>query len=319
MFQVWLISLGAGAASALLVATVATGSALAVPLFYLAPLPVLIVGLGWSHLAALIAALAAAGFIGGFFGSELLFAYVAGVGIPAYILSYLALMARQTGPEGQLEWFPVGRIVLAAAIVGCLAVASLIPLVAGDVESYEAALRTLFQAMLDEGAPGGGANPDTARLVDLLVMVMPPAAAVLTMVTQLANLWLAAHAARLSGRLVRPWPDLAWIVLPRATVALLIGAIIAAAITSGFVGLLAELLAATLVMAFGFLGLAVIHAITRGAAGRSLVIGTVWLAALVLGWPFALLALLGLSETLFGIRGRLKRGGPGGPSAANDG
>lgn len=318
MFQVWLIALGAGAASALLVATVATGSALAVPLFYLAPLPVLIVGLGWSHLAALIAALSAAGFIGGFFGLELLFAYVAGVGIPAYILSYLALMARQTGPEGALEWFPVGRIVLAAAILGCLAVASLIPLVAGDVEGYQAALRTLFQAMLEDG--GTASTPDTARLVDLLVTVMPPAAAVLTMVTQLANLWLAAHAARLSGRLVRPWPDLAMIELPRAAVALLIGTIIGAAVTAGFVGLLTELLAATLVMAFGFIGLAVIHAITRGAGGRSLVIGTVWLAALVLGWPFALLALLGLSETLLGIRSRMKRGGrPGGPSAANDG
>ncbi|HEY9214094.1 MAG TPA: DUF2232 domain-containing protein [Ancylobacter sp.] len=318
MFQVWLIALGAGAASALLVATVATGSALAVPLFYLAPLPVLIVGLGWSHLAALIAALSAAGFIGGFFGLELLFAYVAGVGIPAYILSYLALMARQTGPEGTLEWFPVGRIVLAAAILGCLAVASLIPLVAGDVEGYQAALRTLFQAMLEDG--GTASTPDTARLVDLLVTVMPPAAAVLTMVTQLANLWLAAHAARLSGRLVRPWPDLAMIELPRAAVALLIGTIIGAAVTAGFVGLLTELLAATLVMAFGFIGLAVIHAITRGAGGRSLVIGTVWLAALVLGWPFALLALLGLSETLLGIRSRMKRGGrPGGPSAANDG
>jgi len=318
MFQVWLISLGAGAASALLVATVATGSALAVPLFYLAPLPILIVGLGWSHLAALIAALAAAGFIGGFFGFELLFAYVAGVGIPAYILSYLALMARQTGPEGQLEWFPVGRIVLAAAVLGCLAVASLIPLVAGDVEGYQAALRSLFQAMLEEG--GNAATPDTARLIDLLVAVMPPAAAVLTMVTQLVNLWLAAHAARLSGRLVRPWPDLAMIELPRATVALLIGTLIGTAVAGGFVGLLMELLSATLVMAFGFLGIAVIHAITRGAAGRTLVISTVWIAALVLGWPFALLALLGLSETLFGIRGRLKRGGrPGGPSAANDG
>ena len=318
MFQLWFIALGAGAASALLVATVATGSALALPLFYLAPLPVLIVGLGWSHLAALIAAISAAVFIGGFFGSELLFAYVAGVGIPAYILSYLALMARQTGPEGQLEWFPVGRIVLAAAILGCLAVASLIPLVAGDVEGYQAALRTLFQAMLAEG--GNASTPDTERLIDLLVTVMPPAAAVLTMVTQLANLWLAAHAARLSGRLVRPWPDLAMIELPQATVVLLIGTVIGAAVTGGFVGLITELLSATLVMAFGFLGLAVIHAITRGAGGRSLVIGTVWLAALILGWPFALLSVLGLSETLFGIRGRLKRGGrPGGPSAANDG
>lgn len=318
MVQNWLIAFGAGVASALLVATVATGSALALPLFYLAPLPVLIVGLGWSHLSALVAASTAAVGIGVFFGLELLTAYVAGVGLPAYVLAYLALMARQAQPDGPLEWFPVGRVVLAATILGCLAVAALIPLVAGSVEGYQAALREMFQAMFEErpGIPGA----DTGRLVDLLVIVMPPAAAVVTMVTQLANLWLAAHAARLSGRLMRPWPDLAAISVPRASVALLIGALIAASLDDGFVGLLAELLGATLVMAFAFIGLATIHWITRGAAGRTLVIATVWIAALALGWPFAALALLGLAETLFGLRGRFKRGSPPkGPPAANDG
>jgi hypothetical protein len=318
MVQNWLIAFGAGVASALLVATVATGSALALPLFYLAPLPVLIVGLGWSHLSALVAASTAAVGIGVFFGLELLTAYVAGVGLPAYALAYLALMARQERPDGPLEWFPLGRVVLAAAILGCLAVAALIPLVAGSVEGYQAALREMFLAMFEErpGVPGA----DTGRLVDLLVIVMPPAAAVVTMVTQLANLWLAAHAARLSGRLMRPWPDLAAISVPRASVALLIGALIAASLDDGFVGLLAELLGATLVMAFAFIGLATIHWITRGAAGRTLVIATVWIAALALGWPFAALALLGLAETLFGLRGRFKRGSPPkGPPAANDG
>ncbi|GLK72788.1 DUF2232 domain-containing protein [Ancylobacter dichloromethanicus] len=317
MVQNWLIALGAGAASALLVATVATGSPLALPLFYLAPLPVLIVGLGWTHRAALIAASAAAVAIGVFFGVELLLAYVAGVGLPAYVLAYLALMAREPQPGASLEWFPVGRVVLAAAILGCLAVAALIPLVAGSVEGYQAALRTLFQAMFEE-RPGAG-GPDVARLVDLLVLVMPPAAAVVTMVTQIGNLWLAAHISRISGRLMRPWPDLATISVPRPVAVLLVGAFIATNLAGGFVGLMAELLTATLVMAFAFIGLAVIHWITRGAAGRSLVIATVWIAALALGWPFAILALLGLAETLFGVRRRFRKGGPPGrPPAAND-
>lgn len=318
MVQNWLIAFGAGAASALMVATVATGNAIALPLFYLAPLPILIVGLGWTHVAALVAASAASVAIGVFFGLELLMVYVAGVGLPAYVLAYLALMARQSQPDGPYEWFPVGRIVLAAAILGCLAVAALIPLVAGSVEGYQAALRALFQAMLEEN-PGAGAA-DTERLIDLLVVVMPPAAAVVTMVTQIGNLWLGAHVARMSGRLMRPWPDLAAISMPRASTMLLAGAMIAASLAGGFVGLLAELLSATLVLAFAFIGLATIHWITRGAAGRSLVIATVWIAALALGWPFAILALLGLVETLFGLRGRFRRGGPaGGPPAANDG
>lgn len=308
MIQSWLIAFGAGAASALLVATVATGNAIALPLFYLAPLPILLVGLGWSHVAALVAASTAGVLIGLFFGLELLVAYVAGVGLPAYVLAYLALMGRQIDADGTMEWFPIGRIVLAAAILGCLAVAALVPLIAGDLAGYQEALRGLFQAMLAEnGAPTGA---DTTRLIDLLVAVMPPAAAIITMVTQIANLWLAAHAARISGRLMRPWPDLAAIELPRAAALLLAGVMLGAAITSGFIGLMTEMLGATLLMAFGFIGLAVIHWVTRGAAGRSLVIGTVWIAAIALGWPFLALAVLGLIETLFGVRRRFPRSAP---------
>lgn len=315
MVQVWLIAFGAGAASALLVASVSAGTALALPLFYLAPLPILIVGLGWSQVAALVAGSAAAVALGLGFGLELMLAYVAGVGLPAYVLAYLALMARQEAPEGPLVWFPVGRILLAAAVLGCLAVAALIPLIAGSFEDYQAALRSLFEAML---AANPSVDADAARLIDLLVTVMPPAAALITMVTQLANLWIAAHVARMSGRLIRPWPDLAAITLPAATIALLGGAFLGSALASGFVGLLCELLSATLLMALAFVGLATLHWITRGAAGRTLVLGTVWVAALALGWPFALLALLGAMETLFGIRRRFRRGGPGAPPAANE-
>ena len=57
MMQIGLIGIGAGAAAALLFASVTTGSWLAVGLFYLAPLPIMIAGLGWSHWSALIAAL----------------------------------------------------------------------------------------------------------------------------------------------------------------------------------------------------------------------------------------------------------------------
>ena len=48
MLQIVLVGLGAGAAAALLFASIASGSILATLLFYLAPLPILIAALGWS-------------------------------------------------------------------------------------------------------------------------------------------------------------------------------------------------------------------------------------------------------------------------------
>ena len=68
MMQVFLIGIGAGAATALLFASVASGSPLSVLLFYLAPLPILIAAIGWSHWAALIAALAASAGLAAVFG-----------------------------------------------------------------------------------------------------------------------------------------------------------------------------------------------------------------------------------------------------------
>src|ERR1700754_570231 len=60
MTQIVSIGIGAGAAAALLFASLASGSPFALVLFYLSPLPILIAAIGWNHLAGLIAALFAA-------------------------------------------------------------------------------------------------------------------------------------------------------------------------------------------------------------------------------------------------------------------
>ena len=59
----------------------------------------------------------------------------------------------------------------------------------------------------------GVSNAD--RLIDFLVIAMPPAAAVLATITNLFNLWLAARIVKFSGRLKRPWPQLSAMTFPR--------------------------------------------------------------------------------------------------------
>ena len=56
MMRMVFIGIGAGAAAALLFASVASGALLSILLFYLAPLPLMIAALGWSHWAGLIGA-----------------------------------------------------------------------------------------------------------------------------------------------------------------------------------------------------------------------------------------------------------------------
>ena len=57
-------------------------------------------------------------------------------------------------------------------------------------------------------------SPEPSRLIDVLVAVLPPAAAVLTTITNVVNLWLAERIVTVSGRLRRPLPDLAAMQFP---------------------------------------------------------------------------------------------------------
>jgi Predicted membrane protein (DUF2232) len=307
MLQIVLVGLEAGAAAALLFASVASGSLLATLLFYLAPLPILIAALGWSHWAGLIASLTAAAGLGATLGLYFFSAFLVGVGLPAWWLSYLALLARPVGANGSmtLEWYPVGRLVLWAAIVGAVLVIIAIPNFGTDKESFEAGLRAAFERAIQiqsrPGSPVSGA--DRERLFDILVAAIPPAAAVLATLINVFNLWFAGRIVRVSGRLRRPWPDLSALALPSTTLGVL-----AVAITGIFLpdlpGIVCRIVTASLFMAYAVLGFAVLHALTRGLSFRAILLIGAYSAVIVLGWPVLAASFLGLAEAAFNIRAR---------------
>ena len=60
-------------------------------------------------------------------------------------------------------------------------------------------------------------------------------------------------------------------------------------------------------MAYAILGFAVLHAITRGIDGRPFMLGGIYAAVIVFGWPMLVMSLLGLADTAFDLRGRAAR------------
>jgi hypothetical protein len=300
MIQIVLIGLGAGAAAALLFASVVSGSMVAIFLFYLAPLPILIAALGWSHWAGLIAAALATAVVmvlSGFF-----FLAVPVIAFGAWWLGYLSLLARPASNGGgtALEWYPDGRLVQWAAVIGTLIVAAAVLNFGADQESLQAGLRKTYERIL----------PDKSR-IDLLVLAVPPAAAVFTTIINLCNLWLAARVVKVSGRLKRPWPDLSALTLP-ASASGLLAAAIAGSFLPDLLGIFSGAFAASLLMAFAILGFAVLHAITRGMASRAVLLAATYAAAFVFGVPVLAMSVLGLADTVFDFRGRVarKRGPP---------
>ena len=319
MIQIAIIGIGAGAAAALLFASVTSGSWLSIPLFYLAPLPIMIAGLGWSHWAAMTAALAGALGLGAVFGTVFLLAFAAGAGFPAWWLGYLAMLARPvaaTNGSGQgaasFEWYPPGRLVVWAAVLGVLVVIVAIPNFGIDADSFRAGLRDALNAIMrvNSGTPAR-AGSNTERLLEILVNAIPPAAAVLATITNLLNLWLAARVVKFSGRLARPWPQLSSMSFPPLMAAALAVAIVLSFL-DGMLGIVGGIVAASLLLAYGVLGFAVLHAITQGMSARPFVLSITYAGVILLGWPMLALCLLGLVDTAIGLRGRVsaKRGPP---------
>src|ERR1051326_7329823 len=244
MVQLFLIGLAGGSAAALLFASVASGSALSVPLFYLASLPILIAAMGWSHWAALIAAVVAAASLAAVFGTFFFIVFMLGIGLPTWWLGYLALLARPATvatPDG-LEWYPVGHLVFWAAIIGAAIVIAGMLALGNDLDSLRSSLRSDLERMLKmlvraPTSPQATAPDisDPSRMADILVAALPPAAAVSATITNVVNLWLAERVVQISGRLRRPPSDLPSMQFPVYAPAV-VGATVVASLLPGMVG-----------------------------------------------------------------------------------
>jgi hypothetical protein len=319
MMQIVLIGLGAGTAAALLFASAMSGSAGATLLLLLAPLPILIVTLGWSHWAGLIAAATAAACLA-VVGLSFLAAFLFALGLPAWWLGYVTMLARPASEANGQEWYPVGRLVLWAAGINALVVGAALLSFGTDLASFQNALRTVLDSGLDDVIGQHLENPeDAARLVDMLVMFLPGAAAGTLTLCMVLNLWLAGRIVKISGRLQRPWPR-----LPDMRFSSLAPAVLGAAVAGSFlpdlIGVSLSALAASLMMAHVLLGLAVIHALTIGLNGRVFILGLLYVAIVAFGWPIRwpllLVGLLGMTDALFDLRGLVarRRGPPASPA-----
>jgi hypothetical protein len=303
-----LVGIGAGLVSALLFAVVITGSPLAVLLSYVAPLPVFIAAMGWRHQAGIIATVAGmvaiAVLVRPYFGA----AYVLAAAGPAWLIAYLALLGR-TQEGGTQEWFPLNRLLMWIMITASAVTLAMTLIAHSDMDGYRAALRRIADFMTTTASgkamvtlPRGITTDD---LTGILEYVLPFGMGSGFVYFTTVNLWLAAKITKLSGRLVRPWPYLPDLRIPREMLMVGTTAIVLAFILPGFGRILAMALLGALVAGGSIAGLATIHAITSGKPARSVILGGVY-ALLIIGMTVVLplLAMFGLSDAMLDYRRR---------------
>ena len=309
MIAIFVIAIAAGAASALMFASIISGALISLVLCYLAPLPLMVAALGWGPLSAFLGGIAAAAGLGLTFSPSYGLAYAVTVALPAWWLGYLALLGRHGvgSADGGLEWYPIGRILLWMVGFAALTTTAALFTLGSDAATITAVLRRGLLRMLGPDAPALG--EESEHWVDALVALAPAAGAAVTLMTLALNLFLAGKITATSGRLRRPWPDLRMMALPPMTMAALCASI-AFCFAGGMLAMLGEIVASALTMAYAFTGFAVLHTLTLGLRSRALWLATTYAIVIVFSWPVLAIAALGLADAAFGLRQRYLRTRP---------
>ncbi len=168
----------AGLASALLIGVVVQATPLALALYLLAPLPILIVAMGWSHRTGLVPPPPARSPSP---SSPLPCAASPSWSRPPSRL--VARLPRAAGPSqghvGEMEWYPTGRLLAWVAVTAAIALVVVVMLSSGDHAAYQDRVRRLARAMLQlqirSPVPGAGLEEDDlARIAERVAGLPPP-------------------------------------------------------------------------------------------------------------------------------------------------
>jgi Predicted membrane protein (DUF2232) len=327
-----LMGVGAGLVSAVLFATVIRASLLGVLLFYLTPLPVAIVALGWNHRAGLVASAAGALAVAFVFRPLTGVLFAVSFALPSWWLAYLSLLAREApanvvakGDEPARRWYPLGGLAIWAAGLSVMLTFGLALTLGPEYDAYRAAIEELVQGALKIGLgdsidelSGIGANTLSVESIASLMAnyFIPAIAAAASTLLSLLILLVAAKLVSLSGRLSRPLPRIAReFVLPAATLSGLAVSFVLVPFAgwSRFVGIA---VAGAVLMLLAMQGLATAHVLIGRVAIRPLVLGVGYAMILIAEpWTLLSLALLGLADMVLSLRIRsLTRSAPRGLS-----
>jgi hypothetical protein len=274
----------AGAATALLCLGIAGGSALAVVLFFISPVPLMLAGLGFGLKSALAGAfVAVAGTV--VFANGMVAALVAlAIAAPACASAYWLNLARPAeeigGPQGHLAWYPLADVLLAIALITGLAY-SVLGAMIGFGPEIAAELADELVLRFQTTNPDIVFTPEGKEsLRAFLETWIPLFQPFIWMLALTLSIYISLAVAQRSGLVKRPredWPMA--LRMPRnATFAFL--AALLAGFAPGMIGHAGSSFAGALAAGFVMAGFAMAHARSRGMPGRFFILLLAYLSVL---------------------------------------
>lgn len=306
MTQIILISIGAGLLSALLFASILTGSLVAIILQMFSQLPLQTVSLTFGPRTSLVAALAAIVallFVSGLPSQTL--SYALNFAAPALIASYLAGLRNTDFPNEDLAaWYPLGRIL---TIIGGTAfiIFILLSLYSGFTpDQAVAAIETQTLTMLAPSVDSGQITLETInQLAVLFVSLFPFVAAAGLVVLTTLNLILAIRIARRYGTFKRPATSIQFLYIPRIVHVVALASLVIIWTSGASHPFLTALAGASTTLVI-FSGFAALHALTNRLSSRRIILFATYGSIILFTFPLLLILILGWVDGLLNLRGR---------------
>ena len=308
MLQAILISILCGFVSAVLSGLFGQGSMLAALLFFVAPLPLMIAGLGWHPLIAALGALVGCLAMSFGLGSKAGLFFAAVVGLPSWLSCevVLRLMVNRPADENARDY----GLRLGVGIVGGIALyavpVTLVGALAMNIsyDSFNSVLRAFAEAairLLIESGHLQKEGIDVKSTAAIYATVMPTVIIFLVCITLVLSLYIAVRVVRKSERLPFVPGPLFLVALPKESLFVMVGSIGLATMT-GWLGFIGACAVAALTFCFILTGLAVMHSKTLGRSDRGMILGAAWGSMLVFGLPALVFALIGAADAAFDLR-----------------
>jgi hypothetical protein len=306
------ISVGGGLASAAVFAVLTKGTLPALLLAHFAPLPLIIVALGFGLRHGATSALIATGLLSAWPHPQFGFAYAVLVATPAMLACWTVIGAPWRGRDLLSSQLPSWATIAAGAVLA-LSVSAILAAAAAINGSLDEALNPLqaraymvLERMISsqELTPEVKERLDVKQISRAIALAFPAMLAGYALLIQTLNLWGGGRLTQISGRLGRPWPDIASeYTLPRAVNAVFFVGL-ALTFFDGLAGAIGLVLALTSGLLLAFQGLAVTHVTLRGSRLSAVALTLVYLILGLVGWPIVIFTFLGVADGVFSFRAR---------------
>jgi Predicted membrane protein (DUF2232) len=305
MAQAIFVAILSGLTAALLSGLLTPGSIPLFLLFFLAPAPLMIAGLGWHALVAALGALVGLVLVNSVIGFRGAIGFIGMVGLPSVLACFVfaklfdapVRLPRDGERLGQLYMLLSGYVAL--AIIG-----SAIS-VAPDYEALQAGLRaTMSEASRFMRAGAMLPQADEAALeavIDTMAGLILPISALMILITLVVSGTLALKIVERAKGNAFIAPDLRHLRLPGGAI-LLLGLSLFMAMDASYIGIFAGLIAVGLGLGYVLQGFGVLHFKLGGKPGGTMLIGLTWLITVLFGFPALGFLVLGMLDHLLNFR-----------------